>query len=143
MNHNFRQGNVSTMSPGMVVLCGRVTTSTGGTVSAVDVRGGGVTVTKTPAKTGRYTFTLIDAADTSLSELILLHADVTLIGPDDAAMTDAKGRDKVIRDIDIGGGADDGTFEIQFTDADTGADANIEDAAGFTFMIVLGHRDVS
>lgn len=143
MNHNFHQGKVGTIAPGMLIIAGNVVTSTSGTISTTDVRGGGVTITKTGSETGRYTFTLLDAGDTALADLILLHVDVTVIGPDDTAMTDAKGVGKVIRDIDVGGGANDGTFEIQFQDADSAADAELQDGAGFTFMILLGHREIT
>lgn len=141
MDHGFQQRQVKTISPGLLLIFGRVVTSTGGTIASTDIPGGGVAVTKTGSEVGRYTFAVTDAADTALTGLRFVHLDVTVIGPDDTAMTDAKGVGKVIRDIDIGAGADDGTVEVQFQDADSAADAELQDGAEFTFMLVLGHKD--
>ena len=138
MDHRFKQGHVAAIQP-MLVIAGRVVTTTSGTVGSYDVRGGGCTVTKTATETGRYTITLTDAGDTALTDLCFLHASATIVAADDAALTTTKGIHAVIRDIDIGEGADNGTVEIQFVETVTAnADTDIEDAMSFTFMLVLG-----
>jgi hypothetical protein len=64
------------------------------------------------------------------------------VGPDDTAMTDAKGTQVVIRDIDVGTGANDGTFEVQFFDSDSGADAELQDSASVQLIVWLKNSSV-
>lgn len=138
---NPHQNEVGSFGPSITMLTGRVVTSTNGTISSQDVRGGGCTVTKTGGKNGRYTITLIAANDVALTDFVFLGAGATVIGPDDAAYTTAKGLVPLIRDIDIGEGADDGTVEIQFVEPQTAAaDAELMDAAAFSFYLLLGNK---
>jgi len=139
MNHNPVLGKVAAIGQSNVIITGRVVLGAGGAISSTDSRGGGVTVTKTGATSGRYTFQLIAAQDVPLTSMTLLYANATIIGPNTAALTDAKGRDPVLRADDVGRNNNDGTFEMQFTDADTGADAEVEDNASFVYMLVLGN----
>jgi len=139
MNHNPVLGQVKALGQSNIIITGRVVTSTVGAISTQDSRGGGVTVTKTGATAGRYTFQLIAAQDVALTSMTLLYVNAILLGPNTAAFTDAKGRDPTLRADDVCRNNNDGTFELQFTDADTGADAEVEDGAAFLFMIVLGN----
>jgi hypothetical protein len=144
MNYGHSMNQVKAVGQSMVKVCGRVTTSTSGTISATDVRGGACVVTKTGGKTGRYTFTMVAGQDFALTDLVFLHLGVTIFGPDDAAITNSKGIIPFIRDIDIGEGADDGTVEIQFviSTATGQADTELADSAGFTFELALGNKKV-
>lgn len=136
-------GEVGCIDQAMTIIAGRVVTSTNGTIASQDVRGGGCTVTKTAAKNGRYTLTLVASGDVAITDYIFLALWATVIGPDDAAYTTAKGAVPLIRDIDIGEGADDGTVEIQFMEPQTAdADAELMDAAGFSFILLLGHKKI-
>src|SRR5688572_12013929 len=101
MDHQFKTRHVSAIVP-VLKIFGRVVTTTSGTVGSYDVRGGGLTIAKTGSETGRYTFTLVDAGDTALTDLVFLGLTATIIGPDDTALTTTKGLVAVIRDIDIG-----------------------------------------
>ena len=104
-----------------------VTTTTSGTIDTTNSAGSwGGTIAKTGSETGRYTITL------GRSVTALAGAVVTLVGPDDAAMTDAKGMDWCLRDDDL---ATDGTIELQWLDADSAADADVQDAARFTVLL--------
>ncbi len=121
MNRSLQhlQGSITT---GVVVLFGQVVTTTAGTIGSTTCDG--FTVVKTATKTGRYTVTITGNANK------ILGCNVNILGADDAAFTDAKGVwEGKIRDNDVGTGANDGTFEIQFCDADTGADAELQDSA--------------
>lgn len=140
MDHRFKQGHVSAIVP-VIAIAGRVVTTTGGTVGSYDVRGGGVTIAKTGSETGRYTFTVTDAGDTALTDLVFLGLYASIIGPDDTALTTTKGLVGVVRDIDIGEGADDGTVELQFVETVTAnADTEVQDGASFTFLLLLGNK---
>lgn len=84
-------------------------------------------VTKTAAKTGRYTCTVSDKA------LKFVSLDVTYVDVDDAAIA-ATALPWVIRDIDIGTGANDGTVEVQFVSGTT--DTNIVSRTIIIEMVV-------
>lgn len=143
LTHGFQAGQVRTPNDALIVITGRVVTTTSGTVGTTDVRGGGVAVAKTGSETGRYTFTVTDAGDTALTDLTFRGLYATIIGPDDTAMTTTKGLVPVIRDIDIGEGADDGTVNLQWVETVTAnADTEVQDAAEFTFMLVLGNKQL-
>jgi|SRR6185369_7291628 len=126
----------------MTLIAGRMITSTSGTISSYDVRGGSIVITKTGGKTGRYTFTLQAGTNTPVTSHIFLGLYVNIIGPDDAAIANSKGIIPFIRDIDTGESADDGTVEIQFviSTATGQADTELADGAGFTFLMVLGNK---
>jgi len=119
---------------GVIKLYGQVTLGNSGAISSSSCDG--FTIAKTASKTGRYTVTLGQNYNK------LLGCSVQIIGPDDAAFTDAKGVDPKLRDNDVGGGANDGTFEIQFVDADSGADAEVQDSAVLLIEITLKNSSV-
>lgn len=126
MNRVFR-GDIKTLIPGLRLLHVSATTTTSGTISGTTATGYGVKMTKTASETGRYTLSLIGQDGTGQTAKGLIGVIVNLVGPDDAAMTDAKGIwQGVVRDDDI---ASDGTLEIQFQDADSGADTEVQDGA--------------
>lgn len=123
---------------GVVPLFSRVVLGSSGAVSSQDgAKLAGFTVTKTASKTGRYTITL----DKNYARL--LWADVRIIAADDTAYTTAKGADVLIRDDDVGRGAGDGTFELQFCRSDTEADAEVEDSRDLLFMVVVRDANVT
>ena len=129
MNRVFRD-DVLTMVPGLRILSVSATTTTSGTISGTTATGYGMKMTKTASETGRYTLQLIGSDGNAQDAKGFVGVIVNLGGPDDAAMTDAKGIwQGVVRDIDIGAGAQDGTVEIQFQDADSGADTEVQDGA--------------
>lgn len=120
----------------------RLVTTTNGTLALTTAANptwtpAGQTAAKTAAKTGRYTITL------PVNFKRLLNVIATPVGVDDAAHAIAKGLDVFIRDIDIGGGANDGTVEIQFARSDTAADAELTDAAEVMVTIVVAQGMVS
>lgn len=130
---NVTKRDAYARSPGTVMHCGRVVTTTGGTIGSTDCEG--FTVVKTATKTGRYTVQLADVRGQAITALKLRNCVVTLIGPDDAALTTTKGLVAVIRDDDM---ATDGTFEIQFVQTNAGnADTEVQDSASFdiTFWV--------
>lgn len=123
-----------TKTNGAIALFGQFTTTTSGTVGTTTCDG--FSVTKTATETGRYTITL----GSNYNKLLYVQAQI--VGPDDTAMTDAKGTQVVIRDIDVGTGANDGTFEVQFFDSDSGADAELQDSASVQLIVWLKNSSV-
>lgn len=126
----------------------RLVTTTSGTVDTTANTGtwtpGGVTLIKTPAKTGRYTVTLPCAYER------LLNVIITPFGPDDAAWgASTTGVQAFTRDDDVSrtkyraASASDGTVEIQFQRTDTNADAEIPDGAGAYITIFVARGDAS
>jgi hypothetical protein len=93
----------------------QITLGTSGAVTAASTTmAPGVTITKTGSETGRYTITMAQ----NYSKL--LNVIVALVGADDAAWGAVSvGLHHFLRDIDVGSGANDGTFELQFVDAST------------------------
>lgn len=127
---------VMAAEPGLVLIRGEFTTTTSGTIDTGATSGGvGISsVAKTGSETGRYTITL--AAPFKKIDAM----GYAIVGPDDTAMTDAKGIEAVWRDDDI---ATDGTIELQFIDGDSGADTELQDAAKVTFWLLLKNTSVS
>lgn len=123
-----------TRSTGLILLEGKVVTSTGGDIASTDCKG--FTVVKTATKTGRYTVQLVKPDGTVDTALKLAGGVATLIGADDAAFTDDKGTQAAFRDDDI---ASDGTIELQWMRPDSQADAEIQD--GHSFVLALLLRD--
>lgn len=142
MNFNFIAETLKTASPGIVAVVGSVVTSTSGTISSSNIPGGGASIAKTGGKNGRYTVTLAPPSGVGLTNLTFLGGFVTLIGPDDAALTAGKGTKWLFRDDDISTtGAKDGTIEIQFTRNNGTTDDNdteVQDGASFTFCLFIG-----
>lgn len=124
-----------TLTPGLVILSGEFTTTTSGTIGTSDTEG--FTVTKTGSEVGRYTVQLGRSSSLVDKYPKIRGVLTTVIGPDDAAMTDAKGLTCVVRDDDV---ASDGTFEVQFCDQDSGADAELQDGAKVLLVFFLKNR---
>lgn len=123
---------------GIVLLFGKVVLGASGAISSqTGAKLAGFTVEKTATKTGRYTLTL----DKNYNELLYGH--VTVVGADDAAYTTAAGIDCIIRDVDTGGGAGDGTFELQLTRSDTSADAEAINSAELRIFIAVCDSSVT
>jgi hypothetical protein len=104
-----------------------VTTTTSGTIDTTNSRGSwGGTIAKTGSETGRYTITLGRAVGA------LGGATITLVGPDDTALTNGSGVIASLRDDDL---ASDGTIEVQFSDEDGLADTEVQNGMRFTVML--------
>lgn len=117
---------------GLVFLHSRVVLGTGGAITSQDSsKDSGMTLVKTGSEVGRYTVTL----DKNYNRL--LSARGTVIGADDTAYTTANGIATFIRDDDVGRGAADGTFELQFYRTDTGADAEVENSRDILVEVVV------
>lgn len=130
-----------TLIPGRKEVAAAIATTTGGTLASTYVHQYGLKITKTATKTGRYTLQLIDHLGAAQDAVRFIGVQVNILGPDDAAMTDAKGIwQGVIRDIDIGAGAKDGTVEIQFQDADSGADQELQDGASIYVVLAISDQ---
>jgi len=120
-----------------------VTLGSSGAVSSQTAQAkSGLKVTKTASKTGRYTVQLKAADDSTMDYYELLYAHAVVVGADDTAYTDAKGSLCLIRDIDVGEGAKDGTFEIQLVDPTDHADAEAIDNAKILIHVVLATSSV-
>jgi len=133
--------DMATLIPGLRIVHCKVATTTSGTLAATQTQHG-LKLTKTATETGRYTCQLIKQDGTAANAVGFVQAIVTQTGPDDAALTDAKGVwQGDVRDDDIGTGANDGTIEIQFVDADSRADAEVQDGAVLNVTLFL--RDSS
>ncbi len=116
-----------TLEAGVVKLYGEVTTTTSGTVGSQSCKG--FSIAKTGSEVGRYTVTLAD------KYMKLLDVNVCVVGAADAAYTAAKGLVSFIRNDSI---ASNGvTFNVQFVDPATSADAELADAAKFKIEITL------
>lgn len=122
--------DTQTLVPGFCSVHNTTATTTAGTLAAAATIKYGLKLTKTAGEVGRYTCQLVNHLDAAQDSVAFLNAIVSLTVADDAAITDAKGVwNGQVRDIDIGQGARDGTFEIQFVDADSGADTEVQDGA--------------
>lgn len=114
--------------PGLTIVGARFTTSTAGAISGTP-EVAGCSIAKTAAKTGRYTITLARPSGRIFGAL------VTIVGPDDAALTTTKGLDAVVRDDDI---ASDGTIEVQLVQTNAGnADTEVQDGASVRILLFL------
>jgi hypothetical protein len=117
-------------SAAITSFAGRVVTSTGGAVASTDCEG--FTVTKTASKTGRYTVQLVDIRGQAVTALKLRGCMVSLIGPDDAALTTNKGVTGLVRAETV---ATNGQFFIQFVQSNAGnADTEVQDGASFDII---------
>ncbi len=110
------------------VVHSKVVLGTSGVVSTqTDAKKSGFVVTKTATKTGRYTVTLTGGARAEINNAV-----VTVLGTDDAAITDAGGIIAVLRDNDI---ATDGTIEFQMLRNTTLADTEVQNS--LTLLVTL------
>ena len=124
-NKDFKD-EVRTYEGGMIKLFSKVVTSTGGAIASQVSKG--LSVAKTGSETGRYTVTLADKY-TSLGGV-----SVALVGAADAAYTTANGLGWFLRNVNVASGP---SFDIQFYRTDTGADAEVIDAAEFYIEVTL------
>lgn len=90
-----------------------------------------VVVTKTATKTGRYTLAL------PRNYLHLLFRGVGVTSVDDAALPTTTGLGACFRDQDIGGGANDGTIEVQLYRTDTNADTEGASGTAVSFILIV------
>lgn len=142
---------VRTQSPGLLLIAGWVTTTTNGTIDTTktNIPGGGASIVKTAAKTGRYTITLVPPAAESvavLANLVFMGGVANLVSVPDAAIANSKGVISFFRQDDIsqtspsGTSAKDGTIELQWviSTATAQADTDVPDGASFYFWILVG-----
>ncbi|MCA1824418.1 MAG: hypothetical protein LC640_09195 [Frankia sp.] len=135
MNRVFK--GLRTLIPGQRIVHCKATTTTVGTLAAGQTNWG-LKLTKTAGKTGRYTCQLVNQDGSNANAVAFVNAIVTVTGPDDAAYTDAKGIVALMRDDDIGTGANDGTIEVQFIDPRVSlADAELADGAIINISLYL------
>lgn len=127
MANRYMKQFVATLEAGVAKLYGEVTTSTSGTIASQSCKG--FTVSKTAGETGRYTVTLSDKYNK------LLSVCVTVVGATDAAYTAADGLVSFLRNDSVASNG--ATFNVQFADPATSADAEIEDGAKFKLEITL------
>lgn len=153
MDFLYEVQKMKTQSPGVIAVSGVVVTSTSGTVASSNIWGGGASIAKTAAKTGRYTLTLappVNAANlTPLANLVFMGGFASLLLTDDTAAANSKGvipffrRDDISATSPVGSSAKDGTIELQWTLA-TGtaqADTDVQDGAAFFFTVFVGTPD--
>jgi len=76
-------------SPRIIGHAGRVVLGASGVISSTDCEG--FTVTKTAAKTGRYTIQLVDSLGKPITALKFRGGYASILGPDDAAAAAGKG----------------------------------------------------
>jgi hypothetical protein len=127
MNRTWKEPK--TMIPGHRFVHCKVATTTTGTLAASQVNWG-LKLTKTATKTGRYTCQLVNADGSNSNAVAFVNAVVQLVGADDTAYPTGKGLVPLMRDDDIGTGANDGTIELQFVEPQTAAaDAEVADGA--------------
>lgn len=129
-NRLYKSSHV--LEAGVVKLFGNFTTSTSGTVASSSCKG--FSIAKTAAETGRYTVTLAD------TYYAFLGCAVTIVSSADTAYTNAKGLASVVRNISINDSTP--TFNIQFSDPESGADAELEDSAVVYLEITLKNSSV-
>lgn len=114
------------MESNIVKLYGEFTVGASGAISSSSCQGFSVALTDSEA--GRYTVTLNDAYYS------LKGCSVTLVGPADAALTDAGGVISFIRNDDVNGAK---TFDLQFASNVDLADADVQSGAKVLLEITL------
>ncbi len=124
---------IQSLSPGDRVICLEFTTTTNGTINASLTKATGAVITKTAAKTGRYTIQCGSALDKNTYAHIV-QVLTTIVGPADAAFTTAKGLVSAIRNDAL---ATNGTIDVQFVRPDTYADAELQDGARVFVTIIV------
>lgn len=127
MADRYFKDHVKTLEGSIIKLFGKVVTTTGGAIGSQDSKG--FTVSKTGSEVGRYTITLEDKY-TSLRGMT-----VALQGAADAAYTTANGIGWFVRGVDVAAATP--LLYLQFYRTDTGADAEVIDAAEFYIELSL------
>ncbi len=125
-NRRYKQLSFLTLETNIVKLYGSVTIGSTGAISSSSTIG--FSIAKTSGETGRYTVTLND------KYYALKHVGVVVVGPSDAALTDASG---VIASIRNDAVASAKTFDIQFSSNVNLADANPTSGNKFLIEITL------
>lgn len=136
--------NIKTLIPGLRIVHAEIATTTSGTLAATYNHQYGISLTKTATKTGRYTVQLLKSDGGAANAVGFINGIVSLVGPDDAALTTTKGLVAVFRDDDIGEGANDGTIEVQFVQTNAGnADTEVQDGAIIVVTLLLKDSNLS
>jgi len=112
-NRRFKQLSNFTLETAIVKLYGEFTIGSSGAVSSSQAQG--FSIAKTATETGRYTLTLND------SYYALKGCQVSIVGPADAALTDASGIVASLRNDAV---ASSKTLDIQFSSNVDLADAD-------------------
>lgn len=153
MDFQYEIQKIRTQAPGVVAVHGLVLTTTSGTIGTALIPGGGASIVKTPAKTGRYTITLAPPVTgpvpTPLANLTFMGGWASLLLTDDTIMTASKGvipffrRDDISNPAQVGASAKDGTIELQWAlTADAAhTDTEVQDGAAFYFCVYIGTPD--
>lgn len=115
-----------TLETGIVKLYGEMTIGSAGAISSSSTQGFSIALTDSEA--GRYTITLNDAY------YAIKGCQVTIVGPTDAALTDAGGVISFIRNDDVNGAK---TFDLQFASNVNLADADVQSGAKVLMEITL------
>lgn len=137
MNRTWKH-DIGTLIPGLRIVHAEIATTTGGTLASTYNHQYGLKLTKTATKTGRYTLQPLNTDGSNANAVAFLNAVVMLVGPDDAALTTTKGLVSVMRDDDVGEGANDGTIEVQFVQTNAGnADTEVQDGAVIIVTLLL------
>jgi len=130
MDRAWKANSLKTLIPGLRIVHAEIATTTGGTLASTYNHQYGLKLTKTGGQTGRYTLQPTKSDGTGGNAVAFLNALVMLVGPDSAALTTTKGLVSVMRDDDVGEGANDGTIELQFVQTNSGnADTEVQDGA--------------
>jgi hypothetical protein len=101
-----------------------------GAISSTDIQGGALTVVKTAAKTGRYSFTL----HRGFGKIKYISVP-SIEGPADAAFGNTNANAAGVRNVN----ASAGTFDIQLFLASTGADTDA--ASGYNVRVEVAVTD--
>jgi len=104
---------------------GTITLGSSGAIASSDIQGGALTVVKTAAKTGRYSWTL----HRGFGKIKMV--DVSLEGPADSAFGNTVANSAGARNVN----ASAGTFDTQLMLASTGADT--DGASGYVVRVMV------
>jgi len=138
MDRAWKANSIKTLIPGLRIVHAEIATTTSGTLASTYVKQYGIKLTKTGGQTGRYTVNLLKSTGDNANAVYLVNAIVTLIGPDTAALTTTKGLVSVLRADDVGRNNNDGTFEVQFVQTNSGnADTEVNDGAVIKLTLFL------
>lgn len=138
MNRQWKVDGPKTLIPGLRIVHAEIATTTSGTLASTYNHQYGLKLTKTGGQTGRYTLQPIKSDGSNDNAVAWINSIVTLVGPDSAALTTTKGLVSVMRDDDVGEGANDGTIELQFVQTNAGnADTEVQDGAIICVTLLL------
>jgi hypothetical protein len=141
MDRAWKANSLKTLIPGLRIVHAEIATTTSGTLASTYNHQYGLKVTKTSAKTGRYTLQPTKSDGTGGNAVAFLNGIVTLVGPDDTAITNSKGIISFFRDDDVGEGANDGTIEVQFVISTATGQADTEVPDGAILCVTMFYKD--